>query len=75
MTPGWHLTLPGLVILVLMAAMLVVGIHMIVRPQVYVGRGPLPAQGPANVRAMGVLFVILGGSITAFFTAPIFFLS
>lgn len=72
MTSGWHLTLPGLVILVAMAAMLVIGIHMIVRPQAWVGRGPLPARDAANVRAMGVLFAILGGAITAFFTAPIF---
>jgi hypothetical protein len=69
---GWHLTLPGLVILALMAAPLLAGIHMIARPQAWVGRGPLPAGDAKNVRAMGVLFVILGGSITAFFTAPIF---
>lgn len=68
----WHLTLPGMILLALMLALLIAGIHMMLRPDTWVGRGPLPARSAGNVRAMGALFAILGGSITAFFTVPIF---
>jgi len=44
---------------------------MMVRPAAWVGRGPIPAQGPANVRAMGMLFAILGGAMVLFFVVPI----
>jgi hypothetical protein len=68
---GWHLTLPGLIILIAMFALLLAGLHMIAQPDRYVGRGPIPARGPGNVRAMGLMFAILGGTISSFFTVPI----
>ncbi|MCW3847948.1 hypothetical protein OF829_11920 [Sphingomonas sp. LB-2] len=68
---SWHLTLPGALVLFLMFAMLLAGLHMIVRPDFYVGCGPIPARSAANVRAMGVMFALLGGAVTAFFTLPI----
>lgn len=67
----WHLTPGGLLAGIAMVAVLLVGIHMIVWPQPWVGRGPIPARSAANVRAMGMLFALLGGFFTAFFTAPI----
>jgi hypothetical protein len=67
----WHLTPAGMIAAVAMLAVLLVGIHMIVWPRSWVGRGPIPARSAANVRAMGVLFAILGGFFTAFFAAPI----
>jgi hypothetical protein len=71
----WKLTPLGLIPLVAMAALLLAGIHMILQPGPYVGRGPIPARDARNVRIMGVLFVLLGGGVTAFFTVPIFLLS
>ena len=50
---------------------LLAGLHMIAQPVFYVGRGPIPAQSATNVRAMGVLFAILGGTLTAFVLIPI----
>ncbi|MBB4837230.1 hypothetical protein HNP52_000281 [Sphingomonas kyeonggiensis] len=64
----------SLLLLVLMALVTLVGLHMIVQPKPYVGRGPIPARDTSNVRAMGMFFTLLGGSITLFFTAPIFLL-
>jgi hypothetical protein len=58
-------------ILLLTLALLAVSLHMMVRPAAWVGRGPIPAQAPANVRAMGVLFAILGGAMVLFFVVPI----
>lgn len=66
----WNLTFHGLLVLAAMAAMLLAGLHMIVQPGAYVGKGAIPARSPGNVRAMGVMFVILGGVVTAMFTLP-----
>lgn len=66
----WNLTVPGLVMLLLMAALMLAGLHMIARPHLYVGKGPIPAGSAANVRVMGLLFAILGGFVTAMFTLP-----
>lgn len=55
----------------LMLAMLLAGIHMMVQPRVYVGRGPIPAQSARNVRAMGILFATMGGSVTAVWLVPV----
>lgn len=59
-----------LLVLAVMVAMLLAGVHMILRPGVYVGKGPIPARSAGNVRAMGVMFVILGGVVTAKFAVP-----
>lgn len=78
MSGAWALTGYGLIYLIAMFALLLVGIHMMVQPDVYVGRGPIPATNAAsaaNVRAMGMLFALLGGIFTALFTVPIFLLS
>jgi len=71
----WHLTIVGLLMLLAMVALLLLGIHMVVQPRVYVGRGPIPARDARNVRAMGALFAFLGGIVTASFAAPILLLS
>lgn len=71
----WHLTTGGLIVLITVAALALLGLHMIVQPQIYVGRGPIPAGSARNVRAMGMLFALFGGIVTATFTAPIFLLS
>ena len=55
----WTLTVGGLIVLIGMFILLLAGIHMLIQPQAYVGRGPIPAQSAGNVRAMGVLFAIL----------------
>ena len=68
---AWHLTVGGLIPLILRAAVLLAGLHMIVRPARWVGKGPIPAQSPGNVRAMGVMFALLGGITTFFFTVRI----
>ncbi|MBN8814026.1 MAG: hypothetical protein J0J06_01105 [Sphingomonas sp.] len=62
----------GVILLLAMLVLLLVGIHMIVRPQGYVGRGPIPARDASNVRAMGFVFAFLGGGVTFLFTAPVF---
>jgi len=67
----WHLTVSGLLVLLVMFALLLAGIHMVLQPRVYVGRGPIPAGSAANVRAMGVIFIVLGGAVTAKFALPI----
>lgn len=61
----------NLLVAFLALAVLLAGIHMMLQPGPYVGKGPIPAQGAANVRVMGVLFTILGGALTAFFAVPI----
>jgi hypothetical protein len=70
----WHLNGYGLIYLIAMFALLLVGIHMMLQPRVYVGRGPIPAQSAGNVRAVGAIFALFGGVFTAGFTAPIFLL-
>lgn len=67
----WTLTPLGALPLVAMLALLLVGIHMMLRPDGYVGRGPIPARDARNVRSMGVLFALLGGIFSAMFTVPI----
>jgi hypothetical protein len=57
--------------LVAMAAVLLAGLHMILLPAAWVGKGPIPAQSPANVRAMGAMFALLGGVTSFFFTVRI----
>lgn len=57
--------------MIVMLIVLLAGIHMIAQPAIYVGRGPIPAQSATNVRAMGVLFAILGGTPVAFALIPI----
>jgi hypothetical protein len=74
MTRTWHLTPYGAIYLIAMLALLLLGIHMLVQPGIYVGRGPIPAQSTGDVRAMGLLFTLLGGIFTATFTAPLFLL-
>jgi hypothetical protein len=70
----WQLNLYGLIYLIAMFALLLIGIHMMLQPRIYVGRGPIPAQSAGNVRAMGGIFAFFGGVFTACFTAPIFLL-
>jgi hypothetical protein len=57
--------------IVVILAILLVGLHMIVQPGVYVGRGPIPAQNARSVRAIGIMFVLVGIPLTGFFLAPI----
>lgn len=53
-----------------MLLVLLAGLHMIVQPTIYVGRGPIPAQSATNVRAMGWIFTLLGGAPVAFVLLP-----
>ena len=56
-----------------MAIVLLAGIHMMIQPRIYVGRGPIPAQSASNVRVMGALFIILGGACLSPVIVPILF--
>lgn len=67
----WYLTGVGLVILLAMFILIPAGLHMMVQPDVYVGRGPIPANNARNVRMMGGLFAALGGIFFMFFSLPI----
>ena len=71
----WLFTIFGIVLFLGMSALVLVGVHMMIQPQIYVGRGPIPARDARNVRAMGVLFSILGGTFTTMFTLPLLLLS
>lgn len=55
----------------LMLVVLFAGIHMVVQPDFYVGRGPIPARSATNVRAMGAVVAGIGGTLVAALLVPI----
>lgn len=57
--------------ILLMALLAIAGIHMLIQPRIYVGRGPIPAQSAGNVRAMGGLFAVLGTACLSPILVPI----
>lgn len=59
--------------MLLMAIVAGAGIHMMIQPGIYVGRGPIPAQSAGNVRVMGGLFAILGAACLSPILVPILF--
>ena len=68
---AWMGILPALLIILGAVILFFLGAHMIIAPKFYVGLGPIPAQNAQNVRAMGLVTIVIIGFSTAIFTVPI----